>query len=114
MTEAQHVLLENRLLGNVRVFLEIGFQNVEAGFGRRRDITHCADPFDRTFVAARLPSLLLQDGMGKLGRGFADLVEFLESYFKKYPDVPKETILKQHMLSLGNWFSDAALDASAG
>ena len=37
----------------------------------------------------------------------------LESYFKKYPDVPKETILKQHMLSLGHWFSDAALEASA-
>jgi len=40
--------------------------------------------------------------------------DFLEGYFKKYPDVPKETILKQHMLSLGHWFSDAALDASAG
>jgi hypothetical protein len=40
--------------------------------------------------------------------------ELLESYFKKYPDVPKETILKQHMLSLGHWFSDAALEASAG
>ena len=38
----------------------------------------------------------------------------LESYFKKYPDVPKETILKQHLLSLGHWFSDAALDATAG
>ena len=40
--------------------------------------------------------------------------EVLESYFKKYPDVPKETILKQHLLSLGHWFSDAALQASAG
>ena len=40
--------------------------------------------------------------------------DILESYFKKYPDVPKETILKQHMLSLGHWFSDAALEASAG
>ena len=40
--------------------------------------------------------------------------EALESYFKKYPDVPKETILKQHLLSLGHWFSDAALDATAG
>ena len=38
----------------------------------------------------------------------------LESYFKKYPDVPKETILKQHLLSLGHWFSDAALRATAG
>ena len=40
--------------------------------------------------------------------------EVLESYFKKYPDVPKETILKQHLLSLGHWFSDAALDAALG
>jgi hypothetical protein len=38
----------------------------------------------------------------------------LESYFKKYPDVSKETILKQHLLSLGHWFSDAALQAAAG
>src|SRR3989442_11579476 len=40
--------------------------------------------------------------------------EVLESYFTKYPDVPKETILKQHLLSLGHWFSDAALEAAAG
>src|SRR5207237_8765417 len=40
--------------------------------------------------------------------------EALESYFTKYPDVPKETILKQHLLSLGHWFSDAALQAAAG
>jgi hypothetical protein len=40
--------------------------------------------------------------------------EALEAYFTKYSDVPKETILKQHMLSLGHWFSDAALDATAG
>src|SRR5262245_36345237 len=40
--------------------------------------------------------------------------EILESYFEKYPDVPKETILKQHLLSLGHWFSDAALQATAG
>jgi len=40
--------------------------------------------------------------------------EDLEEYFKKYPDVPKETILKQHLLSLGHWFSDAALQAAAG
>ena len=38
----------------------------------------------------------------------------LESYFTRYPDVPKETILKQHLLSLGHWFSDAALDVTAG
>ncbi|HEX2928082.1 MAG TPA: radical SAM protein [Candidatus Binatia bacterium] len=40
--------------------------------------------------------------------------DILEGYFNKYPDVPKETILKQHMLSLGHWFSDAALDACEG
>jgi len=40
--------------------------------------------------------------------------EILEGYFNKYPDVPKETIVKQHMLSLGHWFSDAALDACKG
>src|SRR3989442_15154074 len=40
--------------------------------------------------------------------------EVLESYFTKYPDVPKETILKQHLLNLGHWFSDAALEAAAG
>ena len=40
--------------------------------------------------------------------------EDLEEYFKKYPDVPKQTILKQHLLSLGHWFSDAALQAAAG
>jgi hypothetical protein len=40
--------------------------------------------------------------------------EALEAYFKKYPDVPKETILKQHLLSLGHWFSDAALLAAEG
>jgi hypothetical protein len=32
-------------------------------------------------------------------------VEMLELYFTKYPDVSKETILKQHLLSLGLWFS---------
>src|SRR5512145_981342 len=41
-------------------------------------------------------------------------LEVLEGYFNKYPDVPKETILKQHLLSLGHWFSDAALHAAEG
>ena len=40
--------------------------------------------------------------------------ELLEAYFTKYPDVPKETIIKQHLLSLGHWFSDAALNATEG
>ncbi len=41
-------------------------------------------------------------------------VDVLETYFSQYSDVPKETILKQHLLSLGHWFSDAALEATAG
>ena len=45
MTAAQQMLLENRLLVNVRVFLEIGLQDIEAGWGRRCDITHFTDPF---------------------------------------------------------------------
>lgn len=40
--------------------------------------------------------------------------EFLETYFERYPDVPRETIIKSHLLSLGHWFSDAALEAVAG
>jgi len=75
------MLLENRLLGNVRVFLEIRFQHFWVGFVRRRVVSHHADPFDRDVsrlpsLAARSPSLLLQEGVGKLGRGFAHLVEF--------------------------------------
>ena len=38
----------------------------------------------------------------------------LESYFTKCPDVPIETILTQHLMSLGHWLSDAALDATVG
>ena len=40
--------------------------------------------------------------------------ERLESYFDKYPDEPRETILKEHLLSLGHWFSEAALNATEG
>ena len=47
MTQAQEMLLENSLLGNVWVFLEIRFQHFGIGFVRRRDVTHFADPFDR-------------------------------------------------------------------
>ena len=43
------MLLENRLLGNIRVFLEILFQIFRIGFARRRVVTHAspfnADPF---------------------------------------------------------------------
>src|SRR2546426_10259530 len=52
--------------------------------------------------------------MGNISTANESDPEVLESYFKKYPDVPKETILKQHLLSLGHWFSDAALQATAG
>jgi len=52
--------------------------------------------------------------MGNISTANESDPEVLESYFKKYPDVPKETILKQRLLSLGHWFSDAALRATAG
>ena len=52
--------------------------------------------------------------MGNVSMSSESNTEVLETYFKKYPDVPKETILKQHLLSLGHWFSDAALEAAAG
>src|SRR6266436_9684698 len=52
--------------------------------------------------------------MGNISTANESDPEALESYFTKYPDVPKETILKQHLLSLGHWFSDAALEAAAG
>ena len=52
--------------------------------------------------------------MGNISTTNESNPEVFEVYFKKYPDVPKETILKQHLLSLGHWFSDAALGAAAG
>jgi hypothetical protein len=39
---------------------------------------------------------------------------FLEKYFEKYPDTPREVILKSDLLSVGQWVSDAALDAAEG
>src|SRR4029077_4601055 len=47
MTEAQHMLLEDRLFRNVGVFLEIRLQYVKIGFVRRGDVTHFSDPFER-------------------------------------------------------------------
>ena len=38
----------------------------------------------------------------------------LESYFTRYPDVPKESILKQHLLSLGNWLATPRSTPTAG
>jgi hypothetical protein len=40
--------------------------------------------------------------------------ETLEAYFARYPDVPPEVLLKSDLLTLGHWFSDAALDAALG
>ncbi len=34
----------------------------------------------------------------------------LESYFARYTDVPREVILKQDLLRIGHWFTDAALE----
>ena len=38
----------------------------------------------------------------------------LEGYFRKYPETPNEIVLKADLLGLGHWFSDAALEATAG
>ena len=38
----------------------------------------------------------------------------LEAYFKRFPDVPREVILKIELLSKGHWFTDAALAATRG
>jgi hypothetical protein len=40
--------------------------------------------------------------------------DVLEDLFKRFPDVPREVVLKVELLSLGHWFTDAALDATAG
>jgi hypothetical protein len=40
--------------------------------------------------------------------------DVLEELFRRYPDVPREVILKIELLSLGHWFTDAALEATRG
>jgi hypothetical protein len=65
MTEAQQMLLENSLLGNVRVFLEIRFQHFRIGFVRRRllpmpRILSLVTFLGYSSLAALSPSLLLQ------------------------------------------------------
>ena len=55
MTEAQEILLENCLFGNVRVFLEIGFQRFGVGFVRCRDVTHFVDPSDYNEMGRSMP-----------------------------------------------------------
>ncbi|MFN0304619.1 MAG: radical SAM protein [Burkholderiales bacterium] len=38
----------------------------------------------------------------------------LEGYFRAFPDVPREVVLKVELLSRGQWFTDAALAATKG
>jgi hypothetical protein len=38
----------------------------------------------------------------------------LEDLFKRFPDVPREVIVKIELLSHGHWFTDAALEATKG
>jgi hypothetical protein len=48
MTEAQEMLLENRFLGNVWVFVEVRFQVFVIRFMAQRDVFHLTHPFDYT------------------------------------------------------------------
>lgn len=41
-------------------------------------------------------------------------VTTLEDAFRRYPDLPPEILVKADLLTLGHWFTDAALDAAAG
>ncbi len=41
-------------------------------------------------------------------------VQELEELFRRFPDVPREVVLKIELLSKGHWFTDAALDATKG
>lgn len=38
----------------------------------------------------------------------------LEDYFRRFPDVPREVIIKIELLSRGHWFTEAALAATGG
>jgi len=42
------------------------------------------------------------------------VISDLEQYFRRFPDVPREVILKIELLSRGHWFTDAALAATKG
>ena len=37
----------------------------------------------------------------------------IESYYQRYPDLPREIILKHDLLRLGHWFTDAALELAS-
>ena len=54
---------------------------------------------------------------GKAAQAFSETkprVVELEEYFKRFPDMPKEVILKEDVLRLGQRFSEAALDLTPG
>lgn len=38
----------------------------------------------------------------------------IEDYFRRFPDVPREVVIKVELLSRGHWFTDAALAATTG
>ena len=38
----------------------------------------------------------------------------IEEYFRRFPDVPREIVVKVELLSRGHWFTDAALAATKG
>src|SRR6184192_1536759 len=40
-------------------------------------------------------------------------VDELESYYKAYPDLPREVVLKHDLLRDGHWFTDAALELAS-
>src|SRR3972149_8721842 len=42
------------------------------------------------------------------------VISDLEQYFRRFPDVPREVIVKIELLSRGFWFTDAALAATEG
>jgi hypothetical protein len=43
-----------------------------------------------------------------------NMVQEFEGYFRSFPDVPREVIVKIELLSKGHWFTDAALKATKG
>jgi hypothetical protein len=48
------------------------------------------------------------------GVGQGAVVPELEGLFRRFPDVPREVIVKIELLSRGHWFTDAALAATKG
>jgi len=93
MTEAQEMLLENRLLGNVGVFREIRFQNFTIRVARRRDVIYLADPSSvkrKTVNGAQFLDFLSvahlyvkQPGSGSVSQNFIGLSE--RAYIQIWP-----------------------------